>query len=120
MIRNSQGGASERLRPTDLMAQGATRKRGVSKRIPALGDVSAHGNVLRGRFAVPQDEVVGSWNDSGMAPQAIEISENGLGKMASRHSRELEGQSIRRTLVYSGGATHSARQSFSKRWRLSG
>src|ERR1700734_50632 len=80
MIRNSQGGASERLRPTDLMAQGAARKRGVSKRIPALGDVSAHGNVLRGRFAAPQDEVVGSWNDSGMAPQAIEISETDSGK----------------------------------------
>jgi hypothetical protein len=33
--------------PTDLMAQGAARKRGVSNDTPALGDVSAHGSVLR-------------------------------------------------------------------------
>jgi len=52
-------GASKRLCPRDLMARGAARKRGVSKacpefvegHLPALGEVSAHGSVLRGRFA---------------------------------------------------------------------
>jgi hypothetical protein len=41
------------------MAQGAARKCGVSKHLPALGYVSAHGSVLRGCFATPQNEVVG-------------------------------------------------------------
>ena len=59
--RNSQGGASERRRLSALMAQGGARKRGVSKHAPALDPVSAHGSVLRGRFAAPQDEVAGSY-----------------------------------------------------------
>jgi hypothetical protein len=47
MARNCQGGHFGTAAPTGLMAQGAARKRGVSKHTPGLGDVSAHGNVLR-------------------------------------------------------------------------
>src|SRR5258707_15188384 len=42
---NRQGGGFGTAAPTDLMAQGAARKRGVSKHLPALGDVSAHGMI---------------------------------------------------------------------------
>jgi hypothetical protein len=43
------------------MAQVATRKRGVSKPVQAVDSVRAHGSVLRGRFAAPQDEGDGSY-----------------------------------------------------------
>jgi hypothetical protein len=87
MTATAKVGLRNGCAPTDLMARGAARKRGVSKacpelvegHLPALGDVSARGSVLRGRLAAPQDEVVGSYNDSEMAPQAIEIAQNGLG-----------------------------------------
>jgi hypothetical protein len=47
-LRNCQGGGLETAAPpTDLMAQGAGRKRGVSKHLPALGDVSAWERPLR-------------------------------------------------------------------------
>jgi hypothetical protein len=43
------------------MAQGAARNRGVSKRLLALGNVNAHGSVLRDRFAAPQDEFTSAY-----------------------------------------------------------
>ena len=41
------------------MAQVATRKRGVSKPVQAVDSVRAHGSVLRGPFAAPQDGGMG-------------------------------------------------------------
>src|ERR1700683_1438701 len=43
-------------------------------------------SILRGRFATPQDEAIGCYNDSEMVPEAIEITQNGLGQRRSPSS----------------------------------
>src|ERR1700684_1579181 len=76
--------------PTDLILRAAPR-RGASKDGPVCSFVCASWSVpfdklrtgFRGRCAAPQDEVVGSYNGSDMAPQVIEIAQNRLGNDAA-------------------------------------
>jgi Rieske Fe-S protein len=52
--------------------------RGVSKVVQVVAAFTPPGTPFEARFAAPQDEVVRSCNDSQMAPQGIEIAQNGL------------------------------------------
>src|SRR5271169_4674821 len=65
--------------------------------------VCASWTALRGRFAAPQDEAVGVYNDSEMAPQALEISQNGLSDPPARGSPDA--RVVKRSLVVAGHRT---------------
>ena len=56
--RNCDGKASRCRRLKDLMLRSRAKARRLED-APASAAVAAHGSVLRGRFAAPQDEVVG-------------------------------------------------------------